>query len=97
MRAFIVPGRDSHRIGRSTPWGDTLFSLVAEDGECLCSHMCSSWHFAPGDLYGNRPERAELFSAKGIAEFLWADEAEDITEEELLQRNHARASEDGDA
>ena len=92
MRAFIVPGRNSGKLGRATQFGDTVFSLVAEDGDCLCQHICSHHSFAPGDLYLNRPERKAMFEEKGIAEFLWIDEADDIDEAELLRRNHARAA-----
>jgi hypothetical protein len=88
MRAFITPGRDVSRP--ATQWGDTVYTLVAEDGEVLCSHMCSHWGFAPGDLYAHRPERAAMFAEKGIDEFLWIDEASDIDEAELRRRNHAR-------
>lgn len=38
--------------------------LVAEDGECLGSHLCSSEHYVPGDLGlldGHRPDRHETF------------------------------------
>lgn len=40
--------------------GDGVYSLIADDGEALASHYCSSAGFALGDLEKNRPERKEV-------------------------------------
>ncbi len=67
--------------------GDTVYNLVADTGEHLASHMCSSWHFAEGDLEANRPERQKEWKEKfGEYEVKFLSET-DISEEELLRRN----------
>ena len=78
MKAIIV---DSTECG-----GDGIYTLVAEDGEGLCSHWCSNAGFAEGDLYANRPERKEMFDKKGITEFVWLKDS-GITIDELIKRN----------
>jgi hypothetical protein len=77
MKAIIVGPKNG---------GEGSYSLVAEDGEGLCSHWCSNSAYAPGDLYANRPERKEKFDKKGITEFVWLEDS-GISEEELLRRN----------
>lgn len=68
---------------------DCSFSLlVAETGEYLAGHFCSNSSFAFGDLYANRPERIEEWKKRfGEFEVKYIDET-DITEEELVARNH---------
>ena len=86
MKAIIVPpGKNADYMGEG------VYTLLAEDGECLCSHFCSHYGFAPGDLYAHRPERKEMFDAKGITEFLWLAES-GFALDELVKRNHAWAA-----
>ena len=79
MKAIIVGGQEfsSH---------DRVYDLVAEDGEHLASHICSHPCFAPGDLYEHRPERKEMFDAKGITECVWLEDS-GVALDELLRRN----------
>lgn len=81
MKAIIV-GPESN--------GEGVYTLIAEDGDVLCSHFCSFSGYAEGDLYKNRPERKEMFDKKGITEFVWLKDS-GITKEELLKRNEAYA------
>ncbi len=69
---------------------DCLFNLlVAERGEHLASHICSNSGFAYGDLYKNLPERISEFKERfGEVEVKYINET-NITEEELLFRNHS--------
>ena len=77
----IAPGRDVLH--------DAVFSLlVAETGEFLASHLCSNASCAYGDLYGRRQERITEWEERfGDIEVRYIDET-DITEEELVARNH---------
>lgn len=84
MKAIIVDG------GQVMQFGDHVYYLIAEDGEGLCSHICSSPVYAPGDLYAQRPERLPMFEAKGITEFCWLEDS-GISREELLERNRSFA------
>ncbi len=77
MRGIIIGPSDG---------GEGCYSLVAEDGEGMCSHLCSSSGYAMGDLYSNRPERKEMFDKKGITEVVYLSES-GISKEELLKRN----------
>lgn len=77
MRAIIIGPKGN---------GEGVYTLIAEDGEGLCSHICSHAVYAEGDLYKNRPERKEMFDKKGITEFVWLDKS-GISEEELIKRN----------
>lgn len=79
----IDPGREART--------DTIFHiLVAETGEHLASHWCSSWHYALGDLYENRPERKEEWGKRfGGIEVKFLEDT-DITREELIKRNKRR-------
>mgnify|MGYP001582766310 CR=1 FL=1 len=78
MRAIICGGKGNYHDG--------IFSLIAEDGEGLCSHYCSGSGYAEGDLFRNRPERKDMFDKKGITEFVWLEDS-GISQEELLKRN----------
>lgn len=44
--------------------GEGVYTLVAEDGEGICSHFCSDRSYAMSDLYTDRPERKEMFDRK---------------------------------
>ena len=67
--------------------GDTVYVLIAETGEALASHCCSSKSFAKGDLYENRPERKEEYKKQfGNVEVLFLGDDE-MTKEELIKRN----------
>jgi len=79
----IVPGRnDGHR--------DCVFALAdPETGEGLASHLCSHSGYAYDDLYGQRPERIELFKERfGDVEVKFIDET-DVDEDELREKNKA--------
>lgn len=67
---------------------DCVFNLlVAETGEHLASHFCSSEGFAYGDLYATRKERIEEWTKRfGEFEVKYLNET-GITEEQLLERN----------
>lgn len=77
----ITPGREVQQ--------DYIFRIVvAATGEVLASHLCSGAHFAYGDLYSRRPERIKEWEARfGSIEVKYIDET-DITEDELIKRNH---------
>lgn len=61
--------------------------LVAETGEHLASHMCSSKEYAEGDLYSHRPERIEDFKKRfGEVEVKFLEDTK-ISQEEMLKRN----------
>ena len=81
----IHPGRDS---------GDSVYTLlVAETGEPLASHLCSHAGFAPGDLYHNRKERKSEWAERfGEVEISFLEDT-DISDEELIARNHRWAKE----
>jgi len=67
--------------------GDGVYGIIAETGEGLASHMCSSKGFARGDLEANRPERQEKWKEKfGEYEVLFIGD-DDMTDEELTKRN----------
>jgi len=88
VKAIIVPpGKDG------THMGEGVYALVAEDGECLATHVCSHACYAPGDLYTRRPERQPMFEAKGITELVWLAES-GLTLAELQERNRAFAPAD---
>lgn len=81
---YIMPGKD-------TPSGDCVYSLVEDTGELLAQHVCSSASFAKGDLHDRRPERIAAWQEKyGDYIVRWIGEDE-MTEAELLLRNHALA------
>lgn len=81
MKAIIIPpGKTADHFGEG------IYALVAEDGEHLASHFCSSSYYAESDLYGRRPERQPMFEAKGITEFVWLADS-GLTLDELLRRN----------
>lgn len=66
---------------------DGIYFLVAETGEVLASHFCSSKWFAKGDLYERRPERIEKFNERfGECECLFLGE-DDMTAKEILELN----------
>ena len=66
--------------------GEGVYTLVAEDGEGMCSHFCSYAGYAMADLYSTRPERKEMFNKKGITEVVYLNES-GISREELFKRN----------
>lgn len=67
--------------------GDTRYVLVAETGEPLAGHICSSKSFAKGDLYENRPERKQEFKKRfGEVEVIFLGD-DQMTKEELIKRN----------
>lgn len=67
--------------------GDGIYELIADDGEYLASHWCSSKNFAEGDLEANRPERkAEWKKRFGEYQVLFLGD-DDMTKDELIKRN----------
>ena len=68
---------------------DAIFYLfVADTGECLASHLCSSYCFAKSDLYERIPERIEEFTKRfGECEVKFINETS-ITKDELMERNN---------
>lgn len=86
QRAIIVPpGKNADHFGEG------VYALVAEDGECLATHVCSHACFAEGDLFALRPERKEMFAAKGITAFVWLADS-GLTLEELTRRSYEFAA-----
>ena len=72
---------------------DGTYYLVAENGEVLASHLCSSKWFAKGDLYERRLERIEKFTELfGKCECLYLGE-DDMTAEKILELNKKWAEE----
>lgn len=75
--------------------GEGVYSLVADDGECLASHMCSHSGFALGDLHDRRPERIKKWKERfGSYEVLYLGDDE-MTEGELLKLNKEWAVREG--
>lgn len=68
--------------------GDAVYYLiVAETGECLCSHVCSHEGFAMGDLYSHRAERIIEYTKRfGEIEVKHLRDT-NISEDELIARN----------
>ena len=81
MKAIII-GTGKDGLGK----GEGVYQLVAEDGEGLCSHLCSSAGYAEGDLFRDRPERKEIFDKKGITEFVWIENS-GMTMDEIVEKN----------
>lgn len=78
-KLFIVPERGS---------GEGVYQLVAETGEALFSHFCSNSSFAKGDLIDRRPEREkEMEQQFGEYEVMFLEEQDEITEQQLIERN----------
>ena len=76
----IVPGKQQTT-------DSAFYILVAETGEALASHYCSSAGFAFGDLYDHRPERKKEWGKRfGSVIVKYIDET-DITEKQILERN----------
>ena len=72
---------------------DGLYYLIAESGECLATHICSSKYFAKGDLYEHRPERIKEFTSRfGECECLFLGE-DDMTKERIIELNKKHAEE----
>ena len=81
-KLFIVP--DDHDPKYS---GAGVYHLIAEDGEHLASHLCSSAGFARGDLEAGRPERQAEWKARfGEYEVIWLKDQSEISLEELVKR-----------
>lgn len=57
MRIYIVSNSES---GTDNISG--TYYLITEKGEMIASHICSSKHFAYGDLYGTRDERKKAIN-----------------------------------
>jgi len=83
MRAIIYGPEDN---------GEGPYFLITEEGKLLCSHFCSSSHYAEGDLYKNRPERQPMLEAEGITEYVWIQDS-GIDREEFAARQNAYAAE----
>ncbi len=68
--------------------GDAVYViLVAETGEGLASHLCSSAAYAKGDLYSNRKERIKEWKDRfGEVKVDFIDDI-DLDESVLLERN----------
>lgn len=80
VNEFSIPG---------SQYRDAVYALIADDGEHLASHVCSSSGFARGDLHDRRADRqAEWRERFGDYRVIWVGE-DDLTEEELIARNHA--------
>jgi hypothetical protein len=80
--------------GIVTPFGDHMGVAIAEDGEVLASHVCSSPSFFQQDLHG--AWRAEVYVKKfggyGDGEFYRIVQcAPDEVPEEVFKRNAALA------
>lgn len=74
--------------GREITTDSEFYLLESETGEVLAIHLCSGFQWAKQDLVENRPERIEEFTKRfGEFEVKFLDET-NITEEELLERNH---------
>ena len=87
MKLYVCSVKQGVFIKNET-FSSRAYALIAETGEVLATHWCSSMSFAKGDLYENRPERkSELESRFGECQCLCLGE-DDMTEEELLRRNH---------
>jgi len=81
QRAIIIPpGASGDHLGEG------VYALVAEDGECIATHFCSSAYYAQGDLWDRRTERREEFAHKGITEVVWLADS-GLTLDELKRRN----------
>lgn len=66
--------------------------LIADHGEVLYSHICSSKGWAKDDLIESRPERIKECNEKygeGMWEVEYLEDQTEMTDEELLRRNHA--------
>ena len=82
MKLYIVGYGTS-----GTEKGEGVYTLVAENGEELYSHYCSSAGFAKGDLIKNRPERIKECKQKyGDYEILFLGE-DNMTIEELFKKS----------
>lgn len=67
--------------------GEGVYSLIAETGEFLASHMCTNASYAKSDLESGRPERQKEFLQKfGPYEVLFIGD-DKFTTEELLEKN----------
>lgn len=73
----------------SNDLGEHYAILDSDSGEYLAGHLCSHKGYAYGDLYGNCPERQEKWKERfGEIEVKFLEET-DISEEELVKRNHS--------
>lgn len=77
---IIVPGKEVTT--------ESIFHLlVAKTGEVLATHLCSSSHYAMGDLYLRRPNLIEAITNKlGEHEVKFIDET-DLDIEEIYHLN----------
>lgn len=74
--------------------GEGIYSLVADDGEGLASHLCSGAGYAKGDLHDRRPERIEEWTKRfGDYKVIWLGE-DDMKFETLLElnKNHEKTN-----
>jgi hypothetical protein len=78
-KLYIVDG-----TGRG---GEGIYHLIADDGEHLANHFCSSAGFAKGDLESRRPERQKEWKERfGEYQVLWLGE-DDMTLEKIKELN----------
>ena len=90
MKLYVMSG-----AANGTDSIDGIYHLIAETGEYLASHWCSSKYFAKGDLYERRPERIEEFTKRfGEIELLYLGE-DDMTVDKLINLNKKWAIENG--
>lgn len=83
MKKLYILGTDKDGMGR----GDGVYSLLADDGEHMASHMCSNAFYAQSDLHDRRPERKEEWSKRfGEYEVVWLG-SDEMTLETLIERN----------
>jgi hypothetical protein len=67
--------------------GEGVYHLIADDGEHLASHFCSSSGYALGDLERNRPERQKEWKKRfGEYEVLYLGQ-DDMTLEKIKALN----------
>ena len=90
MKLYVMSG-----AANGTDSIDGIYYLIAETGECLANHWCSSKYFAKGDLYDKKPERIEEFTKRfGEIELLYLGE-DDMTVDKLINLNKKWAIENG--
>ena len=78
MKLYIVGPNDG---------GEGVYSLVAETGEGLASHICSHKGYAESDLEANRPERKKKWRKRFGAYKVLRLGDDDMTKEKLIELN----------
>ena len=67
--------------------GEGIYDLIAETGEHLAGHFCSSYRFAEGDLITGRPERIKEYTERfGSFKVVWLGQDE-MTRDKLFELN----------